>query len=635
VANDLTPDEKVSEITQIFLNEYDQRWKKKYEEFEQVYDYLGGNQYTAKQIKFYNSFRRPTDVFNIIFGIFNAVMGDLISTDNKVKLFPTAAGTPEVAQSLEKLLKHYDFNDRINFNDQILQTALAGCVGFGYAYTRWSDELEIDGGVVTTNDDEFDVLFDSRARDWMLDDAVYTQRHPWMTVQQILAGWPQHRGKLNGVLRDVKNAEIYDNLPDNITDFITHPDLVYEKENKYRVVEHFEMAYERHEVAVDGNTNDATLFTLQGAKRELFLRANPQIQIIDLPDQRVKKKTTILPGLHFMLEDTKDAEVQDGTHDIVLFAPYPYGKKTIDHFGLGRNSIGPQKNFNQWRNQTQHIINQSANIGAIMNLSAFENPQDAKNYGKEAGLNLYLKDGYDATQAFKEGSPPKFPFATDKMSQEAIELFYKITQITPNIQGLEQSSGENASLFANRVQQAKKTMEIIHLGLRRLKKRLIEKRTRFIQHHLTEERYFVITNPQKGTQEELFVNLQVGDDVLNNLQVGEYQVIAEMADSDPFSKRLRFMEKFELATFLRDTFGPAAIDPRWLLEDLEDQDIEKVIARIEAVLQAQMASSGEDEAMQGLGNLMTLAKQKQDLERPEPEAAGAVRNGQQSQNGKR
>lgn len=602
----------VSRISKTFLQEYQDKWVDVYRELDDGYRYLAGLQYTEKQRKFYGSFRRPTDTFNIIFPLFNLIMGDMLGALPRMRIYPKPGGTGQIANIQQKLIDHFHIES--HFRDQMLRTGLAGCVKVGYMYPRWSNEINIDGSLVSRNVDEFEVLFDSRAEDPLLDDAMYACRSRWLDPDTIIAMWPEHRSELQKFLRDKDDLLMREGVSESYHTMLTHKDFVDEREGQYRVMEWHEFRYETHEIAYDATNGEAEMFYLQGKKRDLYLRANPNVKIIELPNQKVKYKIEVLPGFAYQLSEKK-AEVQDRTLDLVPFSAYNYAKRSIDYFGIFRNAKGPQDNFNQWRNQTQHIINQSANISNIFKPDALYNPEDVDNFGSEPGLNIKVKPEYQISDAYQPGQPPKYPFATDKMQEEAAELMQRITGVTPNLLGMDDSAGENASLFANRVKQARTALGIIYHNMRRTVQRVMEKEIKLIQSNLTQEKYFLVTNPLTQQQEEIYVNMQIGNQVLNDLKSGEYQVVPDRADQDPTSRAVRFMLKTELAQFVVQTWGPSALDAEWWLKDADvGDDTTKLIQRIEAVIAAAGSSEEQQGAMAGMEQLLNLAKQKQSLE---------------------
>ena len=60
------------------------------------------------------------------------------------------------------------------------------------------------------NVDEYEVMFDHRAKRYFADDGRYMWRSRWMTVDQILAKWPNWRSQLKPIMIDPENSAYYD-----------------------------------------------------------------------------------------------------------------------------------------------------------------------------------------------------------------------------------------------------------------------------------------------------------------------------------------------------------------------------------------------------------------------------------------
>ena len=52
-------------------------------------------------------------------------------------------------------------------------------------------------------------MFDSRAKDYFLDDAKYVIRSKWLCTDDILHSWINHRLKLKKILRDKEDSAYY------------------------------------------------------------------------------------------------------------------------------------------------------------------------------------------------------------------------------------------------------------------------------------------------------------------------------------------------------------------------------------------------------------------------------------------
>lgn len=586
--SDIVQPEKINKnvvrISRLWRTEFD-NFVPLYNKMEEGYRYLSGEQFTSKQIAWYKSQRRPTDVFNIIFPVFNNVLGDFYMNNSGIKVFPKAGGDYAIAEKLQQLMEHYGYEGEFDFF--LGQTILAGIIQKGYVYPRWSDELEIDGSLVLKNIDEFEVVFDSAAKETMLDDARFVARSRWMSKEEIFKFWPKHKNKLQEYL---ENKEDIDMLVSPEDDHVINDIEFFDNAiGKYRVIEFHEMELEKAEIAIDPTRGTSEILTLEGKKRLLYFAANPQVQIVEQM-VKIKNITTVIPGLLYQLE-TKQSEIQDGKFDIIPFSAYNYGRKTIDHFGIFQNAKGPQDSYNQWHNRVQDIINKQINAGFIGHKDQLVNPEMVEMYGSQPGIAIWVKEGYNLKDAIQKIDTTVFPISESKLSQEAYEFLYKVVGISPNQMGFQETKQENASLYAQRVNQSKVALTTIYQNIRRLKQRIFQKAITLIQQNLTTERYFVITQSNSTIQTEMVVNQQLGDQILNDLTVGEYKVMPDLESRDPVTKQIKSMQKMELVNVVAQLLSSpvaTAIDWKWLLEDTGIGDINRFIESIYQFLGMQM-----------------------------------------------
>ena len=624
---DLIPGSRdADEITELVTRQYLYEapiWREQYDEIEDGYKYLAGEQYTPKRRQWYKTQRRPTRVFNLIFPIFNQVMGDFILNDQKVRVYPRANGDPKVAATFEDLLDHYNFE--YDIKAAMANVGLAGIIKQGVAYPRWSDELEIAGGLVIDETDEFELMYDSRAYKDGAFDAMYWIRSRMLTKAQILAYWSHHRTKLNEWLVDRDEEGRYSEMSEFMSLNISHPDFLNEIEGKYRVIEYTQIKWERREVSWDMITNDMEVWSLEGKKADFYLKTHPQVKLI-LKNVKTKIRHTILPAFNFLL-DSSYTDIQDGKPDYMLFNAYNYGKKTIKHFGIFKNAKDPQDDFNEWRNQLADLINKAANPGHTYIPALLENPRDVEMYGRQPGIDFKLRReaaslGLD--KVIQRNDIPQLPFGPDQMSQEAAEFLMRVTGVTQNLMGRSESRQEPAALFAQRVNQAKVSLVVIHTNWQRFKRRLFERSIRLIQENMPYERYFAVTDPKTLKQKDVIVNQRIGDMIINDLSQGTYGVIAEDMESNPGAKTLRFIQKTEVVQTVTALCGGAVVNPpaiaavlEWWLSDSTLGDIDKFIEAFAQALGVADEKMQDDtqkaEAFALAEQMLSLAQQKLDL----------------------
>ena len=611
--NDPTQDSKdISRICNIYHYEATE-WKSKFDHQELGYKYLAGEQYSREKLDWYEAEKRPANTFNLIFPQFNHVLGNFYLNDQPEQVYAQPGGTPDIAMILRDMIDHIKIDNE--FQKELARTVLAGLVGGSYIYPRFSSEKHIDGSVVIKNVDEFEVMYDSRAKEYFTDDGKYQIRSRWMTTEDILHWWPQHRTRLKEYLREKDDPNFFSTLGEFNMAQVRHRDFIDEDRGKYRIIEFHEKPWETTEVAVNGLTGNMHIMNLEGRKRDMFMRANPNMRIIE-DEAQVKRITTIMPGLNFTL-DEKKADIQDGTWDIINYHAYNYGIVTRDNFGIFKNAIGPQDDFNEARNRTLDIINKSANVGETYAPDAFMNADEMENYGSKPGMVRKLKDAHkNISQVYQRDDPPKFPFTDSKYAIDGMELLQKITGISDALRGQLQNKNQAASLFAQQVKQAEVALVPTYINLRLTKNRLFNKVILLIQKNFTSERYFLINNPKVKEPKDIFINVQHGNTILNDVTVGRYKAFTDEVDQNPTAKHLRFLQKTEIVNFIKDALGPAAVDYDWWLEESDLGDLTEVKARIRQVLAQAGIQSGQEEAFQVTGAVMDLASKKQALEEP-------------------
>lgn len=604
-------DELLTYLIQWWNAEFNGPWQGVYTEIEDGYKYLAGDQYTTAQRQWYESQRRPTNVYNLILPAYNRVLGDFLLGDLNQRVYPYAGGDPNVAQALQKYFDYlYKKSDGVKY--ELSKTVFAGHLKIGYIYPRYSDEKDFDGSIVISNIDEMEMLFDSRCKDDLLDDAKQQARSRWLSVDDIFYLWPQHKSKLQGMLIDRKESQFWANIDQFQSATMRNMNFVNEMNGQYRVIEFRYMAPEVVDVAVDTNTGEYNIFDLEGTRAEEYLK-NPNIKLIK-KNAMVKYCTVVIPGLFFLLEHGY-CQLQDGTHDIVPFSAFNYGMTTIQNFGLFKAAKGPQDGFNDWRNQTAHIINKSANMGRIVKPNKIRNWEQIKG-NNEPGQDVEIDENSNFADVYQQLDPPKYPFAHGEFSEQEERLFNIITGINANMMGRQENSQENATLFVNRVRENQKAFNVIQHNLSRVKQRVFGKAIKLLQREVTGQKVFMILDPSTGDPQELVFNQQVGGMIMNDLSVGEFQVFSDDVERNPTSRMLRNLQKNEIVQnviLLWKDDAKFIIPPKWWLSESELGDVNDLIENWEAWRNMVLQQGMQAQAMQQSAALVDAAQKKLQL----------------------
>ena len=626
-------DDAVRRISRVFNNEW-QVFSSEFDEYEKGYDYLMGNQYSDNQKAWHKVQRRPTNVWNLIFPVFNRILGDFLQSFQRERVFNKAGGSVQMAATIEKMIETIALNNE--YKDEMAMTLLAGLVKRGYIYSRFSNEEQIDGSIVISNIDEFEIMFDSRSVHPLLDDAQYQIRSKWLTTEQILVNYSQHRSKLEALLADREESAYWEAADEFDRACLQHKNFSDQVNGRYRVVEFHDRVWKNREIAYDSQTGESNILTLEGKRKELFLRANPQIQIVEDDNAEVIQVTESIPGLMYFL-DQKDADIQDKHFDYIPFSPYSYGKKSINSFGIFQNAIGPQDNFNDMKNQVHNIVNKAANAVTLTKPMGIRNHQAIKDHLNEPGLNVQVKDGYKFDDVFRREKTVDYPGAEDRLADSSYSILNKIIGLTENMRGETQTNSENASLFYQRVKEAQKSFIPVDRAIKRVTSRMWNRTIKLMQSNYTQEKIFLSVDMKNRSTQEIVLNMNVGDDILNDMNVGEYYVFPTQEEMNPTMRAYKFLQKTELVKQTFDMLGPTGIDFEWWWKNADFEDIQDAINKAVAAQQAMMQQQSTQSQMQEAAGVMDLAGQQFSLEGqakgnlPDSPATGKPGNNQEGE----
>jgi len=593
----------VKRVAQVFRNEMAAGWDNEFDAYLEGLNFILGLQYTPDQISYYKKQRRPTNVWNLYFPIVNQILGSFIINWRAQRIQAQRRSGSNILDPLvQDLCDDVDMEN--SYRDEMAKTLAAGMNKRGFTHVRWSDERDSSGSVVIDNTDEAQILFDSRATRDYLQDGQYMLRSRWLTVDRIFALWPQHRAKLKEIAKDRETSAYWEAQDEAVSGFMESHHFTDERNGLYRVIEFHDREFGKAgEVVYDPASNQSEVLTLEGRKRDLFIKQNPHLQLVETNAAETITVSTVIPALNFFLEK-QDADVQDGFFDYFNFSPYTYGRRTLDHFGVFQNAKGPQKEVNDTRNRQLDIINKSANTAMAVKPSKLRNWRDVKTKGNEPGLIIEVKDEAQIDDAIKRYEPPRHPFANAQISESSISLLDRIVSVTENWRGDTQTANENATLFASRVREASKSFAPVDRNIKRHDAMVWNRCVKLAQKHYTDQQIFAFAGS----------GMEAIQDIPSTFRNGKFMVLPSSEETNPTMRSVRFMERTELIKLVSEIFGPMAVDPRFWLEDAPMEKVQQLITAIENAQGAQGASQENAEAMQHIQGLLSAAQQRMALD---------------------
>jgi len=234
-------------------------------------------------------------------------------------------------------------------------------------------------------------------------------------------------------------------------------------------------------------------------------------------------------------------------YDHFTLVPYfPYWRRGKP-FGMVRNLISPQEQLNKISSQELHIVNTTANSGWIVETGSLQGmtADDLEEHGAETGLVLEFNRGSSPPAKIP---PNQIPTGLDRISQKAAANIKQISGISDAMLGTD--SPEVSGIAIQQKQNRGAMMIQVPLdNLTKTRQYLAEKVLNLVQKYYTEERLIQITDEQDPSKPRvpMRVNQMTPEGfVINDLTLGEYDVIISTAPSRDTFEEIQFAEAIQL-----------------------------------------------------------------------------------------
>lgn len=219
--------------------------------------------------------------------------------------------------------------------------------------------------------------------------------------------------------------------------------------------------------------------------------------------------------------------------------------------GLVDDAIGPQQLLNKSMSQFLHIINTTANSGWVTVAGTLTNMRDDElsNRGAETGLHLVIKKDTPALDRPQKIQPNQVPTGFDRIIDRASALLENATGVNQAMSG---QQGNEVSGIAIQTRQfaAQQQLAVPLDNLARTRAMLATRMLEMIQVFYDQPRIIRITGTDEmgaETTEELPLNWPQPDArILNDLTIGEYDVIITEAPAQITFENSQFLQAIEL-----------------------------------------------------------------------------------------
>ena len=514
-------------------------------------EYYQGDQWDEDDAAALENVGRPALTINTILPTINTILGEQSSRRADVKFKPRRGGDEEVAHTLTKLYMQISDSNKLDWVEQ--QVFSDGLImdGRGYFDVRMDFSDHVEGEIRITAKDPLDILIDPDAKD--ADPKTWNEvfESKWMTLDEIeeLYGADKAERLLfvaeNGMSFGPDSVEYQETRfgdTDDNDDYFgagVPGDEEYRNVKSLRVVERQHKKLVRASFFVDKNTGDQRECPSQWseAKCKKFAKKY-DMEMVSRVVRRVRWTVTCdQVVLHDNWSPYNDFTV------IPFFCYFRRGRP----FGVVRNLLSPQEQLNKIASQELHIVNTTANSGWMVESGSLVGmtADDLEEHGAETGLVLEYARG---TQAPTKIQPNQIPTGLDRIAQKAALNIKTISGINDSMMGTDSAEVSGVAIQAKQNRGAV-MIQVPLDNLAKSRQYLAEKILNLIQTFYTEQRVIQVTNDEDPMQprEPMVLNMETPEgDIINNLTLGEYDVIVASAPARDSFDETQFAEALSL-----------------------------------------------------------------------------------------
>ena len=492
---------------------------------------------------------RPALTINTILPTINAVLAEQSAKKADIQFKPRGGGEQDVADVLTQVYAYIADNNKLDwieqqvFSDGLIQDR-------GYFDVRVDFTEHIQGEIMIEAKDPLDILIDPDAKHY--DPKTWNEifETKWMSLDEIEEVYGQQKADKLRMLAETGTTLGADSMEFEEERYGDTDEHNYgqqypgdpENARMLRSIRVIERQYYRLDDCmfyVDPVTGDKREVPGAWGKKKMEKFADDYaLEIVSKKMRRVRWTVTA---------DTVVLFYDFSPYNHFTIVPYfPYFRRGKP-FGMVRNLLSPQEQLNKIPSHELHIVNTTANSGWIVESGSLSGmtADDLEEHGAETGLVLEFNRGSTPPGKIP---PNQIPTGLDRIAQKASNNIKQISGIGDAMLG--QTSPELSGVAIKSLENRGSLMLQVPLdNLAKTRQYLAEKVLSMIQTYYTEERIIQITDesdPYKPRQKLKVNQMTPEGEIVNDLTLGEYDVIVGTAPARDNFDEMQFAEAIEL-----------------------------------------------------------------------------------------
>ena len=511
--------------------------------------YYRGDQWDEFDMQQLDDQGRPALTINTILPTINAVLAEQSSKKADIQFKPRGGGNQDIADVLTKVYAQIADNNKLDwveqqvFSDGLIQDR-------GWFDVRIDFDDHVNGEVRIEAKDPLDILIDPDAKHY--DPRTWNEifETKWMSIDEIEEQYGQKQADQLRMLAETGTTLGADSMEFEEERYGDTDEYNYgqqypgdpENARMLRSIRVIERQYYRLKDCmfyVDPITGDKRQipYNWTKKKREQFADQFG----LDIIEKKMRKvRWTVTADTVVLFDDWSPYD----HFTLVPFFPYFRRGKP---FGMVRNLLSPQEQLNKITSQELHIVNTTANSGWIVENGSLSGmtADDLEEHGAETGLVLEFNRGSTPPAKIP---PNQIPTGLDRLGQKAAQNIKQISGITDAMLGMD--SPEVSGVAINAKQNRGSLLLQVPLdNLAKTRQYLAEKILHLVQAYYTEERVIQITDesdPYKPRNKLRVNEMTPEGQVINDLTIGEYDVVVGTAPARDNFDEMQFAEAIEL-----------------------------------------------------------------------------------------
>ena len=511
--------------------------------------YYRGEQWDEFDMQQLDDQGRPALTINTILPTVNAVLAEQSTKKADIQFKPRGGGNQEIADVLTQVYSQIADNNKLDwveqqvFSDGLIQDR-------GYFDVRIDYDDHIQGEVRVEAKDPLDILIDPDAKHY--DPRTWNEifETKWMSIDEIEEVYGQDKADRlrflaeTGTTLGADSMEFEEERYGDTDEYNYGQQYPGDPENarmlrSIRVIERQYYKLDDCMYYVDPVTGDKRKIPNAWGKKKRENFAD-QFGLSILTKKMRRVRWTVTADTVVLFDDFSP-------YDHFTIVPYfPYFRRGKP-FGMVRNLLSPQEQLNKISSQELHIVNTTANSGWIVESGSLSGmtADDLEEHGAETGLVLEYNRGSTPPGKIP---PNQIPTGLDRISQKAAQNIKQISGITEAMLGMDSPEVSGVAIQAKQ-NRGSMLLQVPLDNLAKTRQYLAEKILHMVQSYYTEERIIQITDesdPYKPRQKLRVNEMTPEGEIINDLTLGEYDVIVGTAPARDNFDEMQFAEAIEL-----------------------------------------------------------------------------------------